>query len=130
MTSSQKKTRAKMCCASKGQKQTLINSGDSVAFQKGQISVIAWLEKKHRKPVLIASATTDPASPPVTVSRKQNSGRIACVPCPQAVKNITKKWEVWIRMMHYVLNTQQPEWQDVGGSISFIFYSTYQSLIH
>ena len=24
-------------------------------------------------------------------------------------------------MMHYVSNIQQPEWQDVGGSISFIF---------
>ena len=78
-------------CLEKTKKDFLINSGDSVVFQKGQISVIAWLEKKRRKPVLIASTTTDPASPPVTVSRKQNDGRMADVPCPQAVKKYDEK---------------------------------------
>ena len=78
-------------CLEKTKKDFLINSGDSVALQKGQISVIAWLEKKHRKPVLIASTATDPASLPVTVSRKQNDGRITDVPCPQAVKKYIEK---------------------------------------
>ena len=78
-------------CLEKTKKDFLIKSRDSVTFQKGQISVVAWLEKKHRKPVLIASTTTDPASPPVTVSRKQNNGRMADVPCPQAVKKYNEK---------------------------------------
>ena len=87
-----KKTRLFLVpCLKKMKKIFLINSGDSVALQKGQISVIARLEKNHRKPVLIASTATDPASSPVTVSRKKNDGRMANVLCPQAVKNMMKK---------------------------------------
>ena len=71
----------------------MINSGDSVAFQKGQISVVAWLEKKRRKTVLNASTTTDSTSAPVTASRKQNDGRMADVPCPQTVKQYNEKMQ-------------------------------------
>ena len=57
-----------------------------MTFQKGAISCVAWLEKKGRKPVLIASTTTDPMRPPVTITRKQNNDVMNDVPCPQSVK--------------------------------------------
>ena len=73
-------------CFAKTKKEHLKKSGDTVMFQKGQVSVVAWMEKKGRKPVVIASTTTSPTSPPVTVSRRKNDGTTTDVPCPRSVK--------------------------------------------
>ena len=66
-------------------KEHLKKSGDTVMFQEGQTSVVAWVEKKGRKPVVIASTTINPTSPPVTVSRRKNEGAALDVPCPRSV---------------------------------------------
>ena len=87
---SQRKKKCTMLCLHK-KKDFLKKSGDSVTFQKRAISCVAWLEKKRRKPVLIASTITDPKRPPVTVSRKQNNGIVNDVPCPQSVKEYNEK---------------------------------------
>ena len=62
-----------------------------MTFQNRAISCVAWLEKKGRKPVLIALMATDQTRPPVTVSRKQNNGAVNDVPCPQSVKEYNEK---------------------------------------
>ena len=63
----------------------LKKSGDTVMFP-GQVSVVAWTEKKGREPVVIASTTTSPTSPLVMVSRRRNDGTALDVPCPRSVK--------------------------------------------
>ena len=55
-------------CFANTHKDFLKKSEDSVTFQKGAISCVAWLEKKGCKPVLIASTMADSMRPPVTVS--------------------------------------------------------------
>ena len=63
-------------CFTKAKKEHLKKSRDTVMLRKGQVSVVAWIEKKGRKPVVIASTTTyptrGPTSPPVTVSRRKH----------------------------------------------------------
>ena len=73
-------------CFAKTKKEHLKKSGDTVMFQKGQVSVVAWMEKKGRKPVVIASTPTSSTSPPVMVSRGKNDGTALDVPCPRSVK--------------------------------------------
>ena len=81
-----KKRKENAPCFAKTKKEHLKKSGHTVTFQKGQVSVVAWMEKKGRKPVVIASTTTSPTSSPVTVSRRKNDGTAMDVPCPRSVK--------------------------------------------
>ena len=46
--------------------------------------------EKDRKPVVIASTTTSPTSPPVMVSRTKNDGTALDVPFPRSVKEYNK----------------------------------------
>ena len=47
-------------CFAKTKKEHLKESRDTFMFQKGQVFVVPWIEKKGRKPVMIASTTTSP----------------------------------------------------------------------
>ena len=93
-------TKRKKCeenapCFAKTRKEHLKKSGDTVTLQKGQVSVVAWIEKKGGKPVVIASTTTSPTSPPVTVSRRKNDGTALDVPCPRSVKEYNENMGEW-----------------------------------
>ena len=68
-------------------KNVLKKPGDSVVLQNGSITALAWLEKKSRKPVLIACTNSSPDSPQEVVPRKQKDGSRIDVPCPLPVKD-------------------------------------------
>ena len=68
-------------------KEGLKESGNSVVFQKGPVTALAWLEKKSRKPVLIASSNSNPLEPQAFVNRRQKNGDVREVHCPRPVKS-------------------------------------------
>ena len=72
-------------------KEELKESGDSVVFQKGAVTALAWLEKPKRKPVLIAATNSLPDCAADSVQRKQKNGELAEVPCPRPVKDYNGK---------------------------------------
>ena len=74
-------------------KNELKNDGDSVILQKGETGIVclAWLEKKSRKPVLIASTTSSPDAPDSSVKRKQKNGDKKDVSCPKPVELYNQK---------------------------------------
>ena len=59
-----KKGKENALCFAKTKKEHLKKSGHTVMFQKGQVSVVAWIEKKGRKVVVIASTTISPTFHP------------------------------------------------------------------
>ena len=56
------------------------NGGDSEQFQKDEILVSVWREKKGRKPVLMVSTNSNPVQGPTFINRRQKDGSIKEVP--------------------------------------------------
>ena len=110
-------------CFAKTKKEHLKKSGDTVMFQKGQVSVVAWMKKKGRKPVVIASTITSPTSPSVTVSRRKMMALqwMFLAQDQSRSTTTTRIWEGLTIAMFYKWSILSQDGQDTGGFTFLIF---------